>query len=143
MGVYDFPPHLKRFHVLFGKFVFKNLWPLYLVTQSYLKVRKFWWNIIPEGISTVVFISTFGKGDCLVLGLPYALSCFLTACSKKHSELIGITSNVFPLPRLINCSKSTDTHLFLFSRTVPVFYVHQLSHSDQKSNLRAASMNAW
>lgn len=42
MGVYDFSPDLKRFHVLFGKFVFKNLWQLYLVTQSYLNVKKFW-----------------------------------------------------------------------------------------------------
>lgn len=140
MGVYDFSPHLKRFHVLFGKFVFKSLWPLYLVTQSYLKVRKFChtWGDFHSGV-----ISPFVKGDCLVLGLPYALCCFLTACSRKLSELIGITSDVFPLPCLINCSKSTNTHLFLFSRTVPVFYVHQLSHSDQKSNLRAAFMNAW
>lgn len=36
MGVYDFSPDLKRFHVLFGKFVFKNLWQLYLVTSHTL-----------------------------------------------------------------------------------------------------------
>lgn len=71
MGIYDFSPDRKWFHVLFGKFVFKNLPQLYLVTQSYQSVKKLWRNVLLEGISTPLrcldsVVTSFHEGDCFV-----------------------------------------------------------------------------
>lgn len=69
MGIYDFSPDRKWFHVLFGKFIFKNLRQLYLVTQSYGNVKKLWPNVLLEGISTALrcldsVVTNFHEGDC-------------------------------------------------------------------------------
>lgn len=77
MGIYDFSPDRKWFHVLFGKFVFKDLRQLYLVTQLYQTVKKLWRNVLLEGISTALrcldsVVTSFHEGDCF--GSPLSSS---------------------------------------------------------------------